>query len=97
MSIRRLLSTSTDLFLFLQISSNDWIAIRDGSDPNAAYLHEKLCGSNIPNPIISSSNELFIQFLSDNEVNRIGYHIKVEEGKRNLLQSLPTVIFILRM
>ena len=45
--------------------SHDWLAIHDGGDDLAPLIGERLCGDVLPDPIISSGNELFLKFHSD--------------------------------
>jgi len=53
---------------------SDWIEIRDGPDSNAPLIggkgkdvwpnSDKICGFDLPGPIISTSNSLFIRFIT---------------------------------
>ena len=64
--------------LYFIVKSHDWLEIRDGGDENSAIIGEKLCGDNFPEQIISTSNELFLKFHSDETNENVGFKIKVE-------------------
>ena len=50
----------------------DYVEIRDGHGANSSLI-TKLCGFNIPGDIISSTNELYIKFVSDGSVQKAGF------------------------
>ena len=58
--------------------SHDWLAIHDGGDDLAPLIGEKLCGDVLPDPIISSGNELLLIFHSDGTNEEIGFKIGVK-------------------
>ena len=64
--------------LYSIVKSHDWLEIRDGGDENSPIIGEKLCGDNFPEQIISTSNELFLKFHSDETNENVGFKIKVE-------------------
>ena len=59
----------------------DWLEIRDGDSANSNLLGSKLCGSNNPDPIESTSNTLTLVFHTDSSVVNSGFMIKAELGK----------------
>lgn len=50
----------------------DYLEIRDGLDKNAPLL-KKLCGSQIPTPIKSTNNAMYLKFVSDSSVEKQGF------------------------
>ena len=66
--------------LYTFVFSWDWMEIRDGPEPNSQLI-STLCGDTIPEPIISSGNELYVHFHSDASVGSTGFEISVSEGK----------------
>ncbi|KAM9333329.1 LOW QUALITY PROTEIN: cubilin [Pholidichthys leucotaenia] len=52
--------------------SYDYLAVYDGNSSSASEL-AKLCGSQLPNPINSSSNELYIKLRTDNSISTGGF------------------------
>ena len=59
----------------------DFVEIRDGDNANSTQIEPKLCGSDIPRPIKSSGNTLFIRFKTDDDVTHSGFKMKVDKGK----------------
>ena len=59
----------------------DWLEIRDGDNENADLIGSRLSGYEVPSPIVSSGNGLFLQFHSDNYYSFSGYRILVDIGK----------------
>lgn len=60
----------------------DNIEIFDGEDKNAMTLG-KFCGSRIPSPLTTSSNEMFMEFYSDASVQRRGFRATYSTGMHN--------------
>ena len=60
------------------LNSHDWLEIRDGKDESSPIIGEKLCGDDLPDQIISTKNELFLKFHSDNTNENVGFKIKVQ-------------------
>ncbi|XP_069741942.1 tolloid-like protein 2 [Narcine bancroftii] len=60
----------------------DYLEIRDGDSP-AAPLIGRFCGYNKPNDIRSSSNKLWVRFMSDASINKAGFaaHFFKEEDE----------------
>uniref|UniRef100_A0A669DQK6 Cubilin n=1 Tax=Oreochromis niloticus TaxID=8128 RepID=A0A669DQK6_ORENI len=50
----------------------DYVAVHDGNSSNAPQL-AKLCGSDLPSTINSSSNELYVKLRTDSSVNAGGF------------------------
>ena len=63
------------------IFSKDSLQIRDGNDENAPLIYDKLCGSTIPYPIISSKNTLLVRFQSVSGGENTNYVINVKNGE----------------
>lgn len=67
------------VFDYLEIESHDdcvydHLEIRDGGDKNANVL-AMLCGYNLPAPIKSTSNQIYIKFFSDDSVMKRGFSL----------------------
>ena len=61
----------------------DYVEIFDGKSANAPNLG-KYCGGNMPGPIRSSTNELYLRFISDQTVSHTGFvasYIAVSKGE----------------
>ncbi|XP_067930809.1 cubilin-like [Watersipora subatra] len=54
---------------------NDFLEIRDGNNPNANVI-QRLCGSELPAPINSTSNSLYISFKSDASLAENGFRME---------------------
>ncbi|CAH0558861.1 unnamed protein product [Brassicogethes aeneus] len=66
-----------------QECSYDHVDFYDGGSPEAHSLG-RFCGSKVPHPIVSSGNQLYMTFRSDNSVQRKGFsatHATVCGGK----------------
>lgn len=50
----------------------DYVEIFDGKSANAPNLG-RYCGGNMPNPIRSSTNELYLRFISDQTISHTGF------------------------
>ena len=71
----------TFLEFFLESDDNchyDWMKIYDGGSSDSQVIGGKLCGTNVPEQIVSSTNELIVAFHSDDNDANGGYRIKVE-------------------
>ena len=64
------------MFLIL---SFDWLLVRDFNNTQAQAVGTKLCGKNIPQPIIGSGNALYLEFHSDEATEQKGFQLKVKE------------------
>ena len=65
----------------------DWLEVRDGDTESADLIGSKLCGEQIPEPIISSGNALYVYFRTDGSVVRTGFKFRVDVGK-NYVQNI---------
>lgn len=54
-------------------SGYDFLTIYDGTNDTAPILLNNYSGTTIPNPVTSSGNNLYIKFISDESVNRLGW------------------------
>ena len=71
----------TFLDFFVESEDNchyDWMKIYDGGDVDSYVIGGKLCGTNVPEQIVSSTNELIVSFHTDDNDVHGGYRIKVE-------------------
>lgn len=50
----------------------DHLEIYDGKDTKAPALG-RFCGAKEPEPLVSSSNKMFLKFVSDNSVQKKGF------------------------
>ena len=63
-------------------NSVDWLKIHDGDNTNAPVIgNTTFCGSDAPEPLVSSGRELYIHFHSDRSVSKGGFNISVSTGK----------------
>ena len=58
--------------------------VRNGPDATSPRIGERRCGSDLPGPIISEGNELYLHFHSDYSVSRSGFEIKVSKSKSEI-------------
>ncbi|VDD74489.1 unnamed protein product [Mesocestoides corti] len=56
----------------------DYLEIRDGLSESSPVL-KKLCGSNLPTPIKSTNNMMYIKFVSDSSVEKQGFTAKFQK------------------
>ena len=54
------------------------LEIYNGGRSKPPSVGGKLCGHNLPNPIITRSNEILIKFKSDNSMEESGYKLQAE-------------------
>ena len=47
----------------------DWLEVRDGNSSESKMLGDKLCGDNIPDPIVSTGQSITLLFKSDASYN----------------------------
>ena len=59
----------------------DFVEVRSGLSPDAR-LHGKFCGSEMPEAITSQSNDMRVEFKSDNTVSRRGFRAHFFSGAR---------------
>ena len=55
--------------------------IYDGGNEEAVAIGGAMCGHTPPTEIISTSNEVLIEFHTDGDGSDSGYKIKIEKGK----------------
>ena len=55
--------------------------IYDGETLNSPTIGGKLCGTNVPEQIVSSTNALKIHFHSDDNEVKGGYRLNIEPGR----------------
>ncbi|KAK3090758.1 hypothetical protein FSP39_014380 [Pinctada imbricata] len=72
----------------------DHIEVFDGNDINSRSLG-KFCGSKLPHPIESSTNQMYMVFYSDASVQRKGFHAthKTVCGGRLLASDTPQYLY----
>ena len=63
------------------IKRHDWLEVREGDNKTADLIGSRLSGFEVPGPINSRGNGLFLQFHSDNYYSFSGYRILVDIGK----------------
>uniref|UniRef100_A0A8C6W9S3 Cubilin n=1 Tax=Nannospalax galili TaxID=1026970 RepID=A0A8C6W9S3_NANGA len=54
--------------------ANDFLEVRNGGDSSSPLL-DKYCGTLLPNPVFSQSNELYLRFKSNSALSNHGYKI----------------------
>jgi len=60
----------------------DYLEIRDGHDDSGtANLIGKFCGYKLPADIKSTSNKLYVKFVSDGSVQKAGFAASFVKGK----------------
>ncbi|XP_038054395.1 fibrillin-2-like [Patiria miniata] len=68
--------------------SYDSLEIFDGTTENSKLIG-RYCGSDIPTPVITSSNVMMMRFLSDESVGYQGFYIEFEEVDTDFAPSNP--------
>jgi len=58
----------------------DYVEIRDGIDAGSPLLG-KYCGYRIPDDVRSSTNQLYVKFVSDGSVQKEGFAATFIEGQ----------------
>lgn len=58
----------------------DHLEVYNGKDAKAPVLG-RFCGSKEPDPIISTSNRMFLRFFSDNSIQKKGFEAAYTSGK----------------
>ena len=64
-----------------QVCKYDFVEVRSGLSPDAR-LHGKFCGSETPEVITSQSNNMRVEFKSDNTVSKRGFRAHFFSGVR---------------
>lgn len=65
----------------MQVCKYDFVEVRSGLSPDAR-LHGKFCGSETPEVITSQSNNMRVEFKSDNTVSKRGFRAHFFSGVR---------------
>jgi len=65
----------------------DFVEVRDGIDSSSPLLG-KYCGYRIPDDIRSSTNQLYVKFVSDGSVQKEGFAATFVEGKNYALVQI---------
>ena len=65
----------------------DWLQIHDGRDSSSPIIGSKMCGSTIPNNIVSSENNLHLRFRSDHSVPEKGFNINYQVAGNNFYNT----------
>ncbi|XP_071348504.1 cubilin-like isoform X4 [Trachinotus anak] len=78
-----LLNFNPHFYLEDRDCKHDYVEVYNGGDELSPLLG-RFCGEIAPSPIISSSNQLLIKFVSDNETQGAGFSVRYE-----LLQTAP--------
>lgn len=63
-----------------QVCKYDFVEVRSGLSPDAK-LHGKFCGSETPEVITSQSNNMRVEFKSDNTVSKRGFRAHFFSGR----------------
>ena len=74
---QRVKSTFLDFDVEASVKCYDRLVIYDGSDQTADEM-QTFCGSNLPTPIESTSNVLFMFFMSDQDVTLNGFKLQYD-------------------
>ncbi|XP_022104903.1 fibrillin-2-like isoform X2 [Acanthaster planci] len=71
--------------------SYDTLEIFDGTTTDSKLIG-RYCGTDIPDPVITSGNEMMMRFLSDNSVGHQGFYIEFEEVDTDFAPSNPCLV-----
>ncbi|KAJ8276925.1 hypothetical protein GJAV_G00069430 [Gymnothorax javanicus] len=69
----------------------DSLVVRDG-DSNLSPLLANICGRELPGPIHSSGDSMFLRFTTDGSINRRGFNASVSKGCGGFLHADRGVI-----
>ena len=53
--------------------------VRDGNSKEAPLIGDRLCGRSVPQPVIGSGDELYLEFHSDSRNAESGFKLIVKE------------------
>lgn len=70
----------------------DYLNIFDGSS-NVSSLLRTLCGQSQPNTIVSSANEMYLHFKSDEDTNRQGFKLRWKALEKIITTRVPETTF----
>lgn len=68
----------------------DYVEVRNG-DSESSPLLGRFCGYDKPEDIKSSSNQLWLQFVSDGSVNKAGFAANFFKGQEGSVRKLPEI------
>ena len=66
----------------LQVCKYDYVEVSSGRSPADSRLHGRFCGSDTPERITSTLNNLRVEFRSDNTVAKKGFQARFFSGER---------------
>ena len=66
--------------------SYDYLEVRDGPSADSPRIGEKLCGRNVPSPIQSTGNSMYLKFRTDGSVTKTGFKITANPGKNQIFK-----------
>ena len=66
----------------------DYLEIRDRVSSQSNKIGSKLCGTDVPNDIVSTGNVVHILFHTDDGVAKSGFKIKTGVGKKIIYKML---------
>ena len=70
----------------------DYIEIRDGPDAQSALIGT-YCGYKMPEDIKSTTNQLYVKFISDRYVNKAGFAATFMKGECEIERGVQIMIF----
>ena len=65
----------------LQVCKYDYVEVSSGRGPADSRLHGRYCGSDTPERITSTLNNLRVEFRSDNTVAKAGFQARFFSGE----------------
>lgn len=72
----------------------DYVEIRDGSEVHSPLL-ARLCGYKLPEDVRSSSNRMFVRFVSDSSVLKMGFSANFISGNysnKSILEKIKLTL-----
>lgn len=72
----------------------DHLEAFDGDSDKAPIL-SRLCGSKLPEPLVSTGNKIYLRFISDASVQRKGFHATHSTGQRMPAYSSGCMLYTL--
>ena len=69
----------------------DYIEIRDGPDAQSALIGT-YCGYKMPEDIKSTTNQLYVKFVSDSRLELAGFAATFMKGECKIEQGVPIII-----
>lgn len=65
----------------------DYVAIYDGTVNSSENLIDKYCGDQIPSSILSRTNSLFIEFVTDDNIEDKGFLFEYSSHSQKTIQN----------